>query len=369
MNNELKQYINAISVITYDYETYMQVGIPEYYTKSQQDNKNTDILNYTAYGWLQGSNEYVKSKFVISQDNYTTISALNIESYMFPLPYLYQQDDSGKLKNTCNLIFTTQTNSNISGYLTGDITLISKQSLTVSGIMHGYVIDNIINNKIYIQSKVRGNVKSIQTTELITGNVALITSLSGNVYTTDLTTIPSTIIKDISMTNMLGRKALSNSNALFGKNLNIIPADYLDANTGQKKEKWKLLDVTNTLNTTIITGSVQNLLIHTHEQILNTGKIVDNKLVNYPAYLHEQPKHAYKLSVDSQLIYYAIQRGNTKIQLRDNDTLGQNQKLLFGPISTYQTAIHILTQFCNINNIQIYIPQIDQKIVQFDIII
>jgi hypothetical protein len=31
---------------------------------------------------------------------------------------------------------------------------------------------------------------------------------------------------------MLGRKALSNSNALFGKNLNIIPADYLDANTG-----------------------------------------------------------------------------------------------------------------------------------------
>ena len=114
------------------------------------------------------------------------------------------------------------------------------------------------------------------------------------------------------MTNMLGRKALSNNNALFGKNLNIIPADYFDANTGQKKEKWKLLDITNTLNTTIITGSVQNLLIHTHEQILNTGKIVDNKLVNYPAYLYAQPKHAYELSIDSQLIYYAIQRGNTK---------------------------------------------------------
>lgn len=369
MNNDLTEYINSISVVTYNYETYTQVGIPEYYNKASSDIEYTDTLNYTAYGWLQGGDKHIKNKFIISQDNYTLISALNSDSYMFPLPYLYEKTSDGKLTNTCQLIFSSADNYNISGYLSGDLMLVSKQALTVSGLMYGYVIDQYINNKIYVQSKVLGTVKSIQTSMIITGNVALIASLTGQVYTTDLTSFPSAIIKDISMTNMLGRKALSNNNALFGKNLNIIPADYFDANTGQKKEKWKLLDITNTLNTTIITGSVQNLLIHTHEQILNTGKIVDNKLVNYPAYLYAQPKHAYELSIDSQLIYYAIQRGNTKIYLRDNDILDSNQKLLFGPITTYQSAIHILSQFCQINNIQIYIPQIDQKILQFDIIV
>lgn len=342
MNKDLKNdYINSICVCTYNYQNNIVNSQAQYYSAISEDDaietKSSDT--YNAFGWIEGGINIVQSFQVNMNTSELTVLDINTQVPL-QLPYLKQNNNiyTGYIQIQKKIDDNTY-------YLSGQVNTLSINNMYLSGLIYGYAVNDLLKNKIYITSNITGTVQ-IDNQK----NFGLIQSITCLVYTTNLNSYPSSIIKDISLTNKLGRNALTYPYSLYGYNLNMQPSIYKDANTGQRRQLWKLVDTFNALTPLIISGNINTVIIENTQALIHKGAIIDNNFVNYPNYLYESPQHAYKIEVDQNQQYYIMFNQQEYILVQNIEQYKNTHNVLCGPIVTYQHTINILKKYCTANN-------------------